>query len=69
MGFGHFPSSAFSGVTVRVVSHGTEVFDHKTREKIVIQKGTMAFSASGTALCVQEDYDRLKSAIQGIKEV
>lgn len=69
MVFGHFPPSVFSGVTVRVVDPGTEVQDPKTRETIIIEKGTMAFSLSGTALCVQEDYDSLKSAIRGIQEV
>jgi hypothetical protein len=69
MGFGHSPPSVFSGVTVRVVAPGTEVQDPKTGETITIEKGTMAFSLSGTALCVQEDYDSLKGAIQGIQEV
>lgn len=69
MGFGSYPPSVFSGVTIRVVEPGTEINNHLTGEKIVVQKGTLAYSPSGTALCVQEDYDRLKGAINGIQEV
>jgi hypothetical protein len=68
MGIGSFPKSSFSGVTVRVVKPGT-VVNGKDGEPIQIVQGTLAFTPSGTAICVQEDYDCLKRSIQGVENV